>query len=114
MSASTRSTDIIRPTRHVRFVPNPDSCGAAKHLIRHLVGAGEQRPIDVGSTAASRRGNSLRAIRLGARSASGKVNVKEAFIAFGNSIVRAIVTASAPFRNAGHRMELFPRMPWTR
>jgi hypothetical protein len=39
---------------------------------------------------------------------------KEAFIAFGNSIARSIVTASAPFRNAGHRMELFPSMPWTR
>jgi hypothetical protein len=42
------------------------------------------------------------------------VNLKEAFIAFGNSIVRSIVTASALFRNAGHRMESFPRMPWTR
>jgi hypothetical protein len=59
-SALPRRTDIIALRRHVPKVPNPDSCGAAKHLIRHLVGAGKQRPIDVGSTAASRHGNSLR------------------------------------------------------
>jgi hypothetical protein len=34
-------------------------------LLDHLVGAGEQRPIDVGSTAAGRRDNGLRAVRLG-------------------------------------------------
>jgi hypothetical protein len=31
-------------------------------LFDHLIGAGEQRPIDVGSTAAGRRGNGLRAV----------------------------------------------------
>jgi hypothetical protein len=35
-------------------------------LFDHLVGAAEQRPIDVESAAASRRGNGLRAVRRGA------------------------------------------------
>jgi hypothetical protein len=51
---------------------------------------------------------------LGPRSASGQVNLTEAFIALAGSTAPSSVKASVPFRNAGHWMESFPRVPWRR
>src|ERR1700694_1330198 len=43
MSALLRITDSSRTLRHVRKVPQPDSCTATKWLLDHFVGGGEQR-----------------------------------------------------------------------
>src|SRR5260370_32455864 len=41
-SALPFKADIAQRTRHVRFVPNPDSCSAEKNLLDHLVGKRKQ------------------------------------------------------------------------
>jgi hypothetical protein len=44
MSGSVRITDSSRASRHVGFVPEPDSCTAANSiLLDHFVGTREQR-----------------------------------------------------------------------
>jgi hypothetical protein len=93
---------------------NPDTCGAAKHLVRSPRRPGRATSIDVGLQLPADAAMASRHSCLSPRSASGKANLKEAFITFGDSTVRSILTALAPYRNAGHRMESFPRMPWIR
>jgi hypothetical protein len=65
-SALPPITDMQRPLRYVRFVPFPDSCAAAwrSYSIASSARASNGR-LMFGSTAAGRRDNGLRAVRLG-------------------------------------------------